>query len=80
MPQEELEKILRDIQDSDNFIFGINRLLTTDEQRQELADALNQRGWKDPSRILAYAYSIYSGESFESIMELAKSSIYYKDE
>jgi len=64
-----MEKKLRDIllkfRDSDNFVRGVMNLLKTDEDKQEMIDAINNGYVNDPSDILLYALSIYDDLPFE---------------
>lgn len=62
---EELEKALRKLWDNDEFIFGTKVCLPTEDNKEEMLEAI-QKGWvKNSSEAALYALSIYNDDPFE---------------
>lgn len=61
----ELEKALRKLWDNDEFIFGTKICLPTEEDKEEMLEAI-KKGWvKTSSEAALYALAIYNDNPFE---------------
>ena len=62
----ELEPVLREACNDEDYLLGIKTLLPTEENKKEMLDAINQGIiGKDADEISDYALAIYYDEPFE---------------
>ena len=66
MSWEKLKGILCKIWDNHDFLLTAKICLKTDEQRQELADAIEKRWATNSDEVLAYILAIYHDAPFKS--------------